>query len=79
MSNITMSSTTKLVKAFHTGTISVWHFGQLSNGKFAAENTDGARKVFKSEEEMEKLIKAYKGYGYFVPTAEIIDQLSALV
>ena len=79
MSNITMNASVKLVKAFHTGTISVWHFGQLSNGKFAAENNDGARKIFKSEEEMDKLIKAYKGYGYFVPTTEIVKELAALV
>ena len=76
---LTMNATTKLVKAFHTGTISVWEFGQLSNGKYAASNTDGARKVFKDEKEMTKLISAYKSYGYFVPTTQIVEALAALV
>ena len=76
----TLKPMTKLTKTFTNGTISVWLFGQLSNGQFAAKNGTGKKMVFPSLEKMDQVITKFQNkYGYTKPSVELVKQLSLAV
>jgi len=70
---------TTLTKSFHTGTESMWVFGQLSTGLFGAKNQVGKKKIFTSLKEMDKSIQSFKNLGFTKPCSELVKQLSLAV
>ena len=71
-----MSVYTTLTKEFKTGTVSIWTFCVLANGRFKAYANNGKVRTFPSVEEFEKCVSTFKGYGYTSRSAQLVKQLS---
>jgi hypothetical protein len=74
--SLDMSVYTTLVKEFKTGTVSIWNFCVLANGRYTAFANNGKVRSFRTVEEFEKCVNTFKGYGYTSRSAQLVKQLS---
>ena len=73
-----MSVYTTLTKEFKTGTVSIWTFCVLSDGRYRAYANNGKVLNFRSLEDFEKCVHTYKGYGYSSRSTQLVKQLSLI-
>ncbi len=73
-----MSVYTTLTKEFKTGTVSIWTFCVLSNGRYRAYANNGKVLNFRSLDHFEKCVDTYKSYGYSSRSAQLVKQLSLI-